>query len=97
VQAKTGTGFFAFKVVMINRLLTIIAWLVITAILLPVSFFAVIALAGPHGGVLPEYLHRPVLLLAWTILLAAPVWAACRVHQRLVQRESTEHRALSDK
>jgi hypothetical protein len=68
-------------------LLTIIAWLGTTAVLAPLCFFAVIGLAGPHGGILPESLHRPVLLVAWILLLAVPVWVAHLVHQRLAARK----------
>jgi len=68
-------------------LLTIIAWLGTTAVLVPLCFFTVIALAGPHGGILPASLHRPLLLVAWALLLAVPVWVAYLVHQRLAARK----------
>lgn len=68
-------------------LLTLFAWLFTAAVLAPLCFFAVIALAGPHGGILPGSLHRPVLLVAWGLLLAVPVWVAHIVHQRLAARK----------
>ena len=66
--------------------LSVSAWLATTAVLAPICYFAVIALAGPHGGLLPEPLHRPVLLAAWTLLLGLPAWVAHYVHQRSRKR-----------
>ncbi len=67
-------------------ILTISAWLAATAVLALVCFFAVMALAGPHGGLLPEWLHRPALLVAWVLLLSVPVWVARLVYQQVVRR-----------
>jgi hypothetical protein len=37
-----------------------------------VAFFAVLVLAGPHGGLLPRSLHGAALALAWLVVLALP-------------------------
>ena len=71
-------------------LIPIAAWLGSTALLAPVCFFAVIALAGPHGSILPESLHSPVLLAAWALLLGGPVWVASVVRRGLRARGAGE-------
>lgn len=57
-------------------MLTAIAWLVATAILVPVCFFAAIVLAGPHSSVLPSFIQPAVVLLAWVAVLAGPILIA---------------------
>ena len=54
-------------------LLAFIASLVPTAV---AAFFAVIFLAGPHGGVLPASLHTATLLLGWLCVLIVPLLVA---------------------
>jgi hypothetical protein len=46
-------------------------------------FFAVIALAGPHGGLLPNSFETPVLIAGWAIVLVVPAWVARRTWRRL--------------
>lgn len=41
-----------------------------------VAFSAVLALAGPHGGILPTSLHGVVLANAWVLVLVVPAFAA---------------------
>jgi uncharacterized membrane protein len=67
---------------MTRWLLTSLAWLVATAVLLPICFFAVIVLAGPHGGMLPRVLESPVFVACWLVLLVVPVLAARAVWRR---------------
>jgi hypothetical protein len=57
-------------------LLTVITWLVATAILVPLCFFAAIVLAGPHSSVLPSVIQPAVPLLAWVVVLAGPILIA---------------------
>ena len=47
--------------------------LVLTAI---AASFALIALVGPHGGMLPRTFEKPVLALAWLSVIALPVLSA---------------------
>jgi len=54
-------------------LLAFVAALVPTAV---AAFFAVIFLAGPHGGVLPASLHTATLLLGWLCVLVIPLLVA---------------------
>lgn len=63
--------------------LTGLAWLGSAAVLGPACFFSAIALAGPHSSVLPAFLQTPVLLLAWAVFLAGPLWIARRVWRHL--------------
>jgi hypothetical protein len=54
-------------------LLAFVGSLVATAV---AAFFAVIFLAGPHGGVLPASLHTATLLLSWICVLVIPLLVA---------------------
>lgn len=72
--------------------LAILAWLGVTAALAPICVFSVMTLAGPHGGILPEFFHRPVLFAAWALILAVPAWVAYRVYRRSVLRERDDPR-----
>ena len=53
--------------------LAFVASLIPTAV---AAFFAVIFLAGPHGGVLPPSLHTATLLLGWLCVLVVPLLVA---------------------
>jgi hypothetical protein len=59
-----------------------VAWLLATVVVLPVIAFGVIALAGPHGGILPSFLHPVVLVLGWLLVLGAPAFVARAVWKR---------------
>ena len=67
---------------MMRVLLTGIAWLVSTAILAPVWFYAVIVLAGPHSSMLPTMIQPAVLLLGWIVFLSSPAFVARAVWRR---------------
>lgn len=54
-------------------LLAFAASLIFTAVAV---FFAVIFLAGPHGGALPASLHTATLAIGWLVVLAVPVFVA---------------------
>lgn len=58
---------------------TYVVALVLVAV---VAFFAVIFLAGPHGGVLPKAFEMVVLILGWLAVLVLPIWAAWVVWRR---------------
>jgi hypothetical protein len=58
-------------------------WLLATAILAPVSFFATIILAGPHSSILPGFLQPVVALLAVAVLLVTPLWLARAAWRRI--------------
>ena len=62
-------GHNAILASLMQRFVAIIVWLGSTALLAPLCFFAVMALAGPHGGILQEFLHQHVLLAAWALLV----------------------------
>ena len=55
-------------------------------VLAPVLAFVVLVLAGPHAGLLPEWLEVAVLVAGWLTLLAAPVVMGRRVYRRLRAR-----------
>lgn len=62
----------------------VFAYLFALAVTIPLAFFAVLILAGPHGGLLPDWLGGPVLILAWFAVLALPPWVAYRVWRRVL-------------
>ena len=57
-------------------LFAVVVWLLATAILAPVCFFATIFLAGPHSSILPDFLQPVVALLSLAVLLVTPLWLA---------------------
>jgi hypothetical protein len=59
------------------------AWLLATAVLVPLSIFLVLVLAGPHGGLLPSHLGPAVLVTGWALALGGPLLAARSVYRRL--------------
>lgn len=63
-------------------LVTLLAFVVSLVPTAVVAFFAVIFLAGPHGGALPASLHTATLLLAWLCVLAIPLLVARWVWRR---------------
>lgn len=54
--------------------------LILTAI---AASFAVLYLAGPHGGALPESFYIPVLCAAWAAVIALPFLFARWMWRRL--------------
>jgi membrane protein DedA with SNARE-associated domain len=50
---------------------------------LALTFFAVLYLAGPHGGVLPTSLHAATLVLGWILVLVIPFLVAGWTWRRL--------------
>ena len=67
---------------MLRWTLTLVAWVVSTAVLAPICFFAVLILAGPHSDLLPGFMGGPMLILGWLIFLGAPIWIAREVWKR---------------
>ena len=65
-----------------RALLTLIAFLVTAPVIGVITFFAVIFLAGPHGGVLPEWAEPIVLVLGWSSVILLPVLIARKVWLR---------------
>lgn len=63
----------------------IFSYLFALAVTVPVAFFAVIILAGPHSGLLPSWLEAIVLALGWLAVLVVPVLVARRVWLRVPQ------------
>lgn len=57
---------------------TFATFVLVLAATAALAFFAVLLLAGPHGGVLPSSLHAATLALAWVVVLVVPVLASRR-------------------
>jgi hypothetical protein len=64
-------------------LIAIAVWVVSTALLAPVCFFATIFLAGPHSSIVPGFLQPVVALLALAVLLVTPLWIARAAWRRV--------------
>ena len=62
--------------------LAMLAWLVATAVLGPVSFFVVILVAGPHSSMLPSTIQPLVLITGLVVFFAVPVLVARSVWRR---------------
>lgn len=62
--------------------LTLAAWLLSLAVLMPICFFVVMILAGPHSSVLPSMIQPAVLILGWVAVLVAPMMIAGFAWQR---------------
>ena len=69
--------------------LTAIAYLISTAILAPVLFFVVIALAGPHSSLLPPVMQSAVAVLALLTLIVVPILLARAAWRRTRVRQGT--------
>ena len=63
-------------------LLTIVAYLGTLVLVSVIAFFAVMTLAGPHGGVLPRAYGSFVLIVGWLAVITLPLWAAWAVWRR---------------
>jgi fructose-specific phosphotransferase system IIC component len=57
-------------------LVALLAFLVSLVPTAAAAFFAVMFLAGPHGGVLPAPLHTATLALGWLLVLVIPALVA---------------------
>lgn len=68
-------------------LLTGLAYIVSLALVAVAAFFAVILLAGPHSGLLPEWLKTVVLALGWLAVLVLPVVLARMAWRRMARGE----------
>lgn len=64
-------------------LLTIVVYIASLAFVAAVSFFAVIFLAGPHAGLLPNWLEAVVLILGWLAVIVVPLLSARYAWRRL--------------
>lgn len=71
--------------------LTLLAYVLTLAAVTLAAFFAVIVLAGPHGGLLPRSAETPVLALAWLAVIVVPVLVA-RLAWRRAARPATGKR-----
>jgi hypothetical protein len=63
-------------------LLTLAAYFGSLAVVAVAAFFAVMLLAGPHAGLLPQALEVTVILLGWLCILVLPAWVARVVWRR---------------
>lgn len=71
-----------------------VAVLLALAVTAPVAFFAVILLAGPHGGALPSSLHSATLVVGLLVVTIVPILAGRWAWIRLAQSRSMKSQAL---
>lgn len=57
-------------------LVTLLAFLGSLVLTAAAASFAIIVLAGPHGGLLPASLHGATLALGWLCVLVVPLLVA---------------------
>lgn len=62
--------------------LTILAALGAFLVVAPITVFAVLLLAGPHAGLLPQPLEVAVVALGWGVVLGVPAFVARKVWRR---------------
>jgi len=67
-------------------MIAIVVWVLATALLAPVCFFATMLLAGPHSSMLPSFAQSLVVILGWLVLLVTPVWLARAAWRRAGRR-----------
>lgn len=71
---------------MTRWIIAIATWAFATAAVAAIAFFAVLALAGPHGGLLPRAAHTPMLALGWAAVIVVPLLAARRAWRECSRR-----------
>ena len=66
--------------------LAVLAALLSMVVIAPVLAFVVLVVAGPHAGLLPQWLEVVVLVTGWLTLLAAPLFVGRWMYRRLRAR-----------
>ena len=66
--------------------LAVLAALLSLVVIAPVLAFVVLVVAGPHAGLLPQWLEVVVLVAGWLSLLAAPIFIGRWLYRRLRAR-----------
>lgn len=66
--------------------LTAIVYAASLALVAASAFFVVIVLAGPHSGLLPEWLEAVVLGLGWLAVLILPALMARSAWRRMTTK-----------
>lgn len=62
--------------------LTLLAALGAFLVVTPITVFAVLLLAGPRAGLLPQPLEVAVVALGWGVVLGVPAFVARKVWRR---------------
>lgn len=70
--------------------LTVLVYLMTLIVVAVASFYLVIILAGPHGGLLPSSFGTVVLVLGWLLVLGLPILAARWIRRRLNERKVSD-------
>lgn len=68
-------------------LITVVVYGVTFVLIAFVTFFVVMALAGPHAGILPKWLDPVVLVLGWGVVLGVPALIAAKAWRSMARRE----------
>lgn len=75
--------------------LTVVVYLMTLILVAVASFYAVLILAGPHGGLLPSSFETVVLVLGWLSVLVLPIlparWVRRRFNERRVSDSTVQH------
>jgi hypothetical protein len=71
---------------LVRLFVTALAYFVVLVVVAVLAFFCVLVLAGPHGGVLPNFTQPAVLVTGWVIVIVAPVLVARLVWRGTAKR-----------
>ncbi len=63
--------------------LALLAWLMVTAVMVIVMFMLAWVVAGPHAGMLPRPLEIAVWILGYAVILIVPLVVAVFVYRKL--------------
>jgi len=51
--------------------------------MLAVGYFLLMLFAGPHGGLLPSFLHKYTAPFLWLIVIGVPLWLGSKAYTKL--------------
>lgn len=64
-------------------LITILVFLGSFIPILAIGYFLLMLLAGPHGGLLPNYLQPFLLPILWLMVIGIPLWLSVSVYNKM--------------
>jgi hypothetical protein len=68
-----------------RMLLTLLTFIVSLCLVAVAAFVIVMVLAGPHAGLLPQWLEACLLAAGWVAVIVLPVLAARTVWRKLLK------------
>lgn len=62
-------------------ILSLAVFFVATLLCVPIAFFAVLYFAGPHAGLVPEWVEKIILLAGWLFTITVPIYLARKTYK----------------